>query len=55
MVGPEVGTDLVPMDRGDDLDGELGKGFWQSAQAECPCSHICFVKGTEGSSDQGTA
>lgn len=59
MVGPEVGTDLVPMERWsvgyDGLDGELGKGFWQSAQAECLCSQTRFVKGRESSGDQGPA
>lgn len=58
MVAPEAGTDLVPMERWsvgcDDLDGELGSGFWQSAQVECLCSQIHFVKGKEGSDDQGT-
>lgn len=59
MVGPEMGTGLVPMERWsvgwDDLDGELGNGFWQSAPVECLCSQICFVNGREGSVDQGTA
>lgn len=58
-MGPEVGTDLVPMERWsvgwDDLDGGLGNGIWQSAQVECLCSQICFVNGREGSGDQDTA
>lgn len=47
-VGPEVGTDLVPMERWsvgyDDLDGELGSGFWQSAQVECLCRQTHFQR-----------
>lgn len=59
MVGPEVGTDLVPMERWsvgcDDLGGELGNGFWEGVRGECLWSQIHFVKGREGSGDQGTA